>query len=131
MPIIINYRGNAMAEFCENCPMRGTVTGEVVGILSGELNYKTFGGERYNGEAGVLVGANNGASEAIALPSTEAMQARVYEKIDACTSPDMKEKGIFKKREVPVHCPAIGNLALQHPQIKQYFRQLANRELLP
>jgi hypothetical protein len=58
------------------------------------------------------------------------MQARVYKKIDECEGPEMKQKGIFNKREVPARCPAIGNLALRHPQIREYFDQLAARELV-
>lgn len=119
-----------MSEFCKTCPMRGTATGNLIATVDGDISYKTFGGEQFSGKAGVLVDENGGLSEPIAMPSAESSKQRLFAIVEDCQEPITKEKGIFRKREVVVGCPAIGRLAMSNPQIKEYINLMAELEIV-
>ena len=113
-------------EFCEGCPMRGEVQGEIEGHLTLDIGYTRryglFGqvagiAERFN--VGVYVDEDLNPSEIITMPKTEEGQGRMAEKIVACEKPLMHREGLFKRRQVPVSCPAIGDLALTDLALKE------------
>jgi hypothetical protein len=99
--------------------MRGNAHSELVGISHGTVTYKQFLGGEYEGEMGVFIDASGNVSEGMLMPNSEQARQGLYHAIDDCAGPVMKEKGIFKKREVPIACPALGGLAIANPEVRQ------------
>ena len=104
--------------------MQGNATGNLISNVSAQISYETFlSGEAFNGRAGVLVDENGGLSEPLAMPSTNSSREGLLTAVDNCPGAVTKEKGIFRKREVAVACPALGSLAMINPYIKDILTQ--------
>jgi hypothetical protein len=105
--------------FCEDCPARGNVVGEAVGIVYSEY-YKGKRGlpstKRRMGVVGAVVDNEMNTSEIIEIPFTWS-EGRICEEIARCESPEYEERGVFKKRSVPSICPAIGKLLEKDPKL--------------
>ena len=110
-----------MAEFCEGCPMRGRVEGEVHylgaqeiatmhihrGIFSSSGPYVTN-----RRRAGVLVDDDYNPSMPIWLGGIETADT-LSKKVDDCEGPFVTErKRLFLKLKKEFFCPAIGRLAI-------------------
>lgn len=132
----------AGAEFCEGCPMKGSVRGEIERMFEAEVNYRPrfglFGavaGDTQHYKVGAIVDKDLHPSEIIMLPSTHLGLRHIVDKIEACEKPIMKQEGIFRKRQIPLSCPAIGDLALDgsglaDPVIKERIVTELARHLL-
>ena len=106
-----------MGSFCENCPNRGTATGELKG----------FAHEReFDMVAGVLIDSDGGMSEPLMADRAETPWVQMY--VEGCNGPATERRGIFKKTEVTT-CPAIGRLAVTDPSLKAYVEQKASAEV--
>ena len=98
-----------MAEFCEECPMRGSCKGQL-----DELDVKVVTGSRFGTGAfmatiGAFVDKMGRRSELIDMPSSLSVQGLEAEIAD-CEYPDYEKRGLFRRKQVPI-CRAIGEYA--------------------
>lgn len=101
--------------------MRGDIQDAIVGAIHAPISYR-FSDERYDGEVGAMTDSKGNISEVMLMPNSEQGREGLYHAVNDCKGPIMKERGIFKKREVPIDCPVLGRLAIGDSVVKRAVR---------
>lgn len=119
-----------MAEFCESCPMRGTAGGNIEGLLSSSATYRYRSGACRTIEAALVIGANNGTSEPVVLPTgtiagdTQAALDVITGWVESCKKPVTGRVGRILRRDASI-CPALGWSALKDNRLARHLFKLA------
>lgn len=122
-----------MTKFCEDCTMRCDARGELVGGMSGKVEYAkkpVFGivATINLGRLGVLYDQEGNASSLFNFPDDyqDADVARgAFLLIDKCPGALTARRGTLRKREVAIGCGALAEAALVG--YKPWEQQLAQR----
>lgn len=112
-----------MAEFCEGCPMRGRIEGEIYGLAKQEvveMLVQTGGLIRVmdkplitdRRKGGVLVDEDMNPLMPFWVGALDNMDT-LTTKVEKCEGPFVTEKErLFRKPKQEFYCPAIGRLAI-------------------
>ena len=126
-----------MTKFCEGCPNRGDVRGEIDGaFLSSEVQYQVTAAmgrgaiiDSFSGELMIACDKANNLSQPFKAPASlngdEVKTANFLAAIiDSCPGPAMETKGFLKRRQVVRDCGATALNSLRlHPDMRRHYRQ--------
>jgi hypothetical protein len=124
-----------MAQFCENCLLRGETNGELVNL------YKVTTAQSQTTEGdwvevlpfpiGIMIDAGHNISEPFQLPDDDLEPfERIERRLATCDNQDLSELGSIQRKLRERHCPALGELAIKQRVLKRAVKRHAKAQLL-
>jgi hypothetical protein len=113
-----------MAEFCEECPLRGNCQGDITGLVQAVAARGRVSGGIITAEVGAFKDSEGRLSGLIRVPHDESEQT-LLAAIDGCEYPLYETKGFWVAKKQIVTCRALGEYMLTDKKLAES----AQREL--
>jgi hypothetical protein len=108
-----------MTEFCDGCPMRGSMTGPIEGFVSMQYRFDAHwysGRANERGRVGSLYDENGNISNPVFVTSPRLADMSIESRIAFCDEPLTKQNWLTRRYKV-IGCPAVGALAVTDPDL--------------
>jgi hypothetical protein len=106
-----------MTQFCEECPLRGRCSGDLVALDKTLATKSRFSGGVILATVGAFRDIAGHLSELIRVPHDVSEHA-LMAAIDDCEYPIIEEEGLLRRRQ-ETHCRAIGEYALDDRRLAE------------